>query len=43
MKKKLLVSWSSGKDSAWTLQVLRQAGEYEIAGLLATVNSESIV
>lgn len=40
MKKKLLVSWSSGKDSAWTLHVLRQAGEYEIVGLLTTINSE---
>jgi len=40
VKKKLLVSWSSGKDSAWTLHVLRQAGEYEIAGLLTTINSE---
>ncbi len=40
MKKKLLVSWSSGKDSAWTLHVLRQAGEYEIVGLLTTINAE---
>lgn len=38
MKKKALVSWSSGKDSAWALHVLRQQGEYEIAGLLTTVN-----
>jgi len=33
-----LLSWSSGKDSAWTLHVLRQQGSYEIAGLLTTVN-----
>lgn len=39
MKKKILVSWSSGKDSAWTLHVLRQQGEYEIAGLITTINS----
>ena len=39
MKKKILVSWSSGKDSAWTLHVLRQRGEYEIAGLVTTINS----
>jgi uncharacterized protein (TIGR00290 family) len=38
--KKILLSWSSGKDSAWTLHVLRQTGEYEIAGLLTTINSE---
>lgn len=40
MKKKALVSWSSGKDSAWALHVLRQSGEYEIAGLLTTMNAE---
>jgi uncharacterized protein (TIGR00290 family) len=37
--KKALVSWSSGKDSAWALHVLRQSGEYEIAGLLTTLNA----
>lgn len=40
MKKKALVSWSSGKDSAWALHVLQQSGEYEIAGLLTTMNAE---
>jgi len=39
MKKKLLLSWSSGKDSAWSLHLLRQQGEYEIAGLLTTINA----
>ena len=39
MKKKALRSWSSGKDSAWTLHVLRQNGEYVIAGLLTTMNA----
>lgn len=34
-----LLSWSSGKDAAWTLHVLRQAGEVEVAGLLTTFNS----
>lgn len=38
--KRVLVSWSSGKDSAWMLHVLRQAGGCEIVGLLTTVNSE---
>ena len=33
---RVLVSWSSGKDSAWMLHRLRQAGEVEIAGLLTT-------
>ena len=36
--KRILLSWSSGKDSAWTLHVLRQGREYEIAGLLTTFN-----
>jgi uncharacterized protein (TIGR00290 family) len=39
-KKKILVSWSSGKDCAWALHVLRQQNQYEIAGLLTTVNAE---
>jgi uncharacterized protein (TIGR00290 family) len=39
VRKKALVSWSSGKDSAWTLHVLRQSKEYEIVGLLTTINS----
>ena len=33
------MSWSSGKDSAWTLHVLRQSKEYEVVGLLTTINS----
>src|SRR5581483_10876738 len=36
--KRILLSWSSGKDSAWSLHVLRQRSEYEIAGLLTTFN-----
>ena len=36
--KRVLLSWSSGKDSAWTLHVLHQQGEYEIVGLLTTFN-----
>jgi uncharacterized protein (TIGR00290 family) len=35
---KALLSWSSGKDSAWSLHVLRAQQEIEIAGLLTTVN-----
>jgi uncharacterized protein (TIGR00290 family) len=34
---KALLSWSSGKDSAWSLHVLRRQG-VEVAGLLTTVN-----
>src|SRR6267143_2945520 len=38
MRKKTLLSWSSGKDSAWALHVLRQQPELRIVGLLTTVN-----
>jgi len=34
-----LLSWSSGKDSAWALHVLRARGDVEIVGLLTTVNA----
>jgi uncharacterized protein (TIGR00290 family) len=37
-RKKALLSWSSGKDSAWTLHVLRQQDEVEVVGLLTTIN-----
>jgi uncharacterized protein (TIGR00290 family) len=36
--KRVLLSWSSGKDSAWALHILRQRPEYELAGLLTTFN-----
>jgi uncharacterized protein (TIGR00290 family) len=36
--KRILLSWSSGKDSAWSLHVLRQRREYEVVGLLTTFN-----
>jgi len=39
MKPKAWLSWSSGKDSAWALHVLRRQGEYEITGLVTTINS----
>lgn len=37
-KKKTLVSWSSGKDSAWSLHVLRQSADVEVIGLMTTMN-----
>lgn len=37
--KKTLVSWSSGKDSAWMVHVLRQQPDVQLAGLLTTVNA----
>ncbi|MBL1260238.1 MAG: adenine nucleotide alpha hydrolase [Thiotrichaceae bacterium] len=38
MKKSVLLSWSSGKDSAWALHVLRQQNEFDVVGLFTTVN-----
>lgn len=35
-----LLAWSSGKDGAWALHVLRQRGEVEVVGLLTTVREE---
>lgn len=39
--KRILLAWSSGKDSAWSLHLLRQRGAYEVAGLLTTFNEEA--
>ena len=36
---KALLAWSSGKDSAWSLQALRSQNEVEVVGLLTTVNT----
>ncbi len=38
--KKVILSWSSGKDSAYTLHCLRQSNEYEVLGLLTTTTEE---
>lgn len=35
---KILVSWSTGKDSAWMLHTLRQQQPGAVAGLLTTTN-----
>jgi uncharacterized protein (TIGR00290 family) len=37
-RKRTLLSWSSGKDSAWALWLLRQSAEVEVVGLLTTFN-----
>jgi uncharacterized protein (TIGR00290 family) len=37
--KKVLLSWSSGKDSVWALHLLRQQPDIEVAALLTSVNS----
>ncbi len=38
--KRVLLSWSSGKDSAWSLHLLRQQPDIEMVGLLTTLNQE---
>jgi uncharacterized protein (TIGR00290 family) len=39
-RKRVLLSWSSGKDSAWALGLLRQQPDVEVAGLLTTINEQ---
>lgn len=38
MRPNALISWSSGKDSAWALHVVRQSGSYDVVGALTTVS-----
>jgi len=37
---RVLVSWSSGKDCAWSLYLLRRQPGIEVVGLLTTINAE---
>jgi diphthamide synthase (EF-2-diphthine--ammonia ligase) len=39
--RKVVLSWSSGKDSAWMLHLLRQQSNIHVAALLTTFNSEA--
>ena len=41
MRKKTLLSWSSGKDSAWALYLLKQNPTFEVLGLFTVINQES--
>jgi uncharacterized protein (TIGR00290 family) len=36
----ILVSWSGGKDAAWTLHALRGSAQWNVVGLLTTVTDE---
>jgi uncharacterized protein (TIGR00290 family) len=38
MARRVLLSWSSGKDSAWTLHILHHQPDVEVVGLLTTFN-----
>ena len=37
-RKRAWLSWSSGKDSAWSLHLLRQQSDVEVVALLTTLN-----
>lgn len=37
IRPKALISWSSGKDSAFALHEIRRAGEFDVVGALTTV------
>lgn len=39
--RKVALSWSSGKDSAWTLHLLRQRPDIQVVALITTFNSEA--
>jgi uncharacterized protein (TIGR00290 family) len=39
--KKVLLSWSSGKDSAWTLHRLRERADLQVAALVTTFNTKA--
>jgi uncharacterized protein (TIGR00290 family) len=39
MTNRILLSWSSGKDSAWALHTLRQQPDIEVLALLTTFNA----
>jgi uncharacterized protein (TIGR00290 family) len=39
-RKRLLLSWSGGKDSAWALHLLRQQPQYEVVALVTTINEK---
>ena len=38
--KRVLLSWSSGKDCAWALHLLRQQADIEVVALVTTLNSQ---
>ena len=40
MKKKVIMSWSSGKDSAWALYQLQQNPKVEVVGLCCSINQK---
>lgn len=39
-RKRAWLSWSTGKDSAWCLEMVHRQGEYSVEALMTTVNAE---
>lgn len=39
MSAKILLYWSSGKDSAWALETLRRNGDFDVVGLVTNYNA----
>ncbi len=39
-RRRAVVSWSSGKDAAWALHLVRQRPDLEVVGLLTSINAE---
>ncbi|MFA0520415.1 ATPase, partial [Vibrio sp. 10N.222.55.E8] len=42
MKKKVIISWSSGKDSTLTLERLLESSEYEVVALYTTYVGDEV-
>jgi uncharacterized protein (TIGR00290 family) len=40
MRTQILISWSGGKDAAWTLHTLRASAQWDVVGLLTTITDE---
>src|SRR5215216_5289906 len=41
LKKKITISWSGGKDSAFALYKIASAGEWEVVGLHTIINRDT--
>ncbi len=41
--KKVIISWSSGKDSAFTLHKMLASDEYQVVGLFTTYSAEKSI
>jgi uncharacterized protein (TIGR00290 family) len=42
VRPRVALSWSSGKDAAWALHVMRTAGDVDVVALLTTMNSRFV-